>query len=102
MRISDWSSDVCSSDLLADEVHSRLGKPARILMLGPTFKEDVPDLRNSKVVNVIQRLQWIGHDVTVHDPLANPAEAAHEYGLTLDPDALDRRYDALVDRTSVV
>src|SRR3546814_5994130 len=98
MRISDWSSDVCSSDLLrfapglvgghcigvdpyylsykaqqlgmlprvvlagrsindgmsnylADEVHSRLGKAGRVLMLGLTFKEDVPDLRNSKVVN---------------------------------------------------
>src|SRR3546814_3374327 len=90
MRISDWSSDVCSSDLigvdpyylsykaqqlgmlprvvlagrsindgmsnyLADEVHSRLGKAGRVLMLGLTFKEDVPDLRNSKVVNVIDR-----------------------------------------------
>src|SRR3546814_5531680 len=76
MRISDWSSDVCSSDL----VHSRLGKAGRVLMLGLTFKEDVPDLRNSKVVNVIERLKWIGHEVTIHDPLADPQEAAHEYG----------------------
>ncbi len=81
---------------IADEVHSQLGKSGRILVLGLTFKEDVPDLRNSKVVNVIERLQWIGHDVTVHDPLADAAEAAHEYGLTLDPDALDRRYDAVI------
>lgn len=81
---------------LADEIHSRLGKPSRILILGLTFKEDVPDLRNSKVVDIILRLQWIGHDVTVHDPLANADDAALEYGLMLSSDALDRRYDALV------
>lgn len=81
---------------IADEIHSRLGRPARILMLGLTFKEDVPDLRNSKVVNVVRRLEWIGHQVTVHDPLADPAEAEREYGLRLDDRALARRYDALV------
>jgi len=82
---------------IADEVHSRLGgRQCRILVLGLTFKEDVPDLRNSKVIDVIRRLEWIGHTVTVHDPLADPAEAQHEYGLTPDPAALDRSYDAVV------
>lgn len=84
------------STYIADEVHSRLCKPGRVLVLGLTFKEDVPDLRNSKVVSVIERLKWIGHQVTVHDPLANGEEAAHEYGLTLDADALSRRYDAVI------
>src|SRR3546814_7220938 len=79
------------SNYLADEVHSRLGKAGRVLMLGLTFKKDVPDLRNSKVVNDIERLKWIGHEVTIHDPLADPQEAAHEYGLKLDAAALDRR-----------
>src|SRR3546814_13625166 len=65
-------------------------------MLGLTFKEDGPDLGNSKVVNVIERLKWIGHEVTIHDPLADPQEAAHEYGLQLDAAALDRRYDAVI------
>lgn len=82
---------------VADEVHSRLGgKSCEVLVLGLTFKEDVPDLRNSKVVDIIRRLEWIGHKVTVHDPLADPAEAQHEYGLALSPDALDRRYNAVV------
>lgn len=81
---------------IADEVHTRLGKASEILVLGLTFKEDVPDLRNSKVVDVIRRLEWIGHKVTVHDPLADPEEAMHEYALTLDRDALDRRYDAVI------
>lgn len=82
---------------IADEVHTRLaGKQCEILVLGLTFKEDVPDLRNSKVADVIRRLQWLGHKVSVHDPLADPDEACHEYGVSLDGDALGRTYDALV------
>jgi UDP-N-acetyl-D-glucosamine/UDP-N-acetyl-D-galactosamine dehydrogenase len=82
---------------IADEVHSRLGgKQCEVLVLGLTFKEDVPDLRNSKVADVVRRLQWLGHRVTVHDPLADPGEAQHEYGITIDADALSRRYDAVV------
>lgn len=85
---------------IADEVHGRLrrqpGKQCEILVLGLTFKEDVPDLRNSKVADVIRRLEWLGHKVIVHDPLADPAEAEHEYGIRLDGEALDRRYDAVV------
>ena len=85
---------------IADQIHTRLGKPSDILVLGLTFKEDVPDLRNSKVVDVIRRLEWIGHNVTVHDPFADPDEAMHEYQLTLTSDALDRRYDAVVAAVS--
>jgi UDP-N-acetyl-D-glucosamine/UDP-N-acetyl-D-galactosamine dehydrogenase len=81
---------------IADQVNERMGKPGQILVLGLTFKENVPDLRNSKVADVIARLKTLGHDVTVHDPLADGAEAEHEYGLTLDADALSRRYDAVL------
>lgn len=66
------------------------------LVLGLTFKEDVPDLRNSKVADLIADLSDRGHDITVHDPHADAAEASHEYGLTLDGDALDRQYDLVV------
>ncbi len=82
---------------VADRIHDHLGKTARILVLGLTFKEDVPDLRNSKVADVIARLRWIGHDVVVHDPHADAAEAQHEYGLALSGDeALAGCYDAVV------
>jgi len=56
---------------------------ARVLVLGLTFKENVPDLRNSKVVDVIARLKELGHNVKVHDPRADAAEARHEYGIDL-------------------
>lgn len=82
---------------VADELHARReGTPGSVLMLGLTFKEDIPDLRNSKVVDLIARLRALGHEVTVHDPHADPAEAMHEYGIALDPDALDRSYDMIV------
>ena len=54
-------------------------------MLGLTFKPDVPDLRNSKVVDVVRRLTWLGHRVTIHDPLADPAAAEREHGLRIEP-----------------
>ena len=56
----------------------------------------MPDLRNSRTVDVIRSLTDFGHSVTVHDPLANAMEAEHELGLRPDPDALTREYDAVV------
>jgi UDP-N-acetyl-D-galactosamine dehydrogenase len=56
----------------------------------------VPDLRNSRVIDVIRRLRELGHEVTVHDPLADSAEARHEYGIDLAPDALERSYDLVL------
>ena len=69
---------------------------AKVNVLGLTFKEDCADLRNSKVVDIINELQSYGVDVAVHDPEADPAEALHEYGVTLVGwDALPRA-DAIV------
>ncbi|PLK27171.1 nucleotide sugar dehydrogenase [Novosphingobium sp. TH158] len=69
---------------VAGKLHEMRGKQAgSVLVLGLTFKEDVPDLRNSKVADLISALKALGHTVTVHDPHADPEEAAHEYELTL-------------------
>ena len=82
---------------IAKQVHAkREGKTGSVLFLGLTFKENVPDLRNSKVVDVIRPLQAMGHDVTVHDPLADAAEALHEYGITLSANALEQSYDVVI------
>ena len=76
------------NDGMAEWVAARLhaargGKPGSVLVLGLTFKENVPDLRNSKVADLAAALARLGHRVTVHDPLADPAEARHEYGIEL-------------------
>ncbi len=67
---------------VAGQLHgARGGNPGSVLVLGLTFKEDVPDLRNSKVADLIASLKAHGHAVEVHDPHADVAEAHHEYGL---------------------
>ena len=82
---------------VADRLHERRGgKAGTALVMGLSFKENVPDLRNSRVIDLIRRLEALGHEVAVHDPLADPAEARHEYGLELDADALDRAYELVV------
>jgi len=70
---------------LADSIADSLGQPAerRILVLGLTFKENVPDLRNSKVIDIVARLSERGYGVAVHDPLADADEAKRLYGIDL-------------------
>lgn len=64
-------------------------KGSKVHVFGLTFKEDVPDLRNSRVIDIIHELESFGVDVDVHDPLASKAEALHEYDVNLvDWDAL--------------
>jgi UDP-N-acetyl-D-galactosamine dehydrogenase len=60
-------------------------KDVPVIVLGLTFKEDCPDLRNSRVIDVIRELQSYGATVHVHDPVANNEEASREYGLQLTP-----------------
>ncbi len=69
---------------VAQRVHEHLAGPARILVLGLTFKENVPDLRNSKVVDIIGELRQRGHDVRIHDPFADHEEAQEHYQLALE------------------
>ena len=79
------------------ELHgARGGKTGSVLVLGLTFKENIPDLRNSKVADLVCTLGRLGHAVTVHDAHADANEALHEYGIPLVPDALERTYDMVV------
>ncbi len=70
--------------------------PDTVTVLGLTFKENVPDLRNTKVVDVIEELQAFGMSVQVHDPMAATQEAQHEYAINLTP------LDALAPADAVV
>src|SRR3954452_19397397 len=80
---------------IADALHDRRGKAGTALVLGLTFKENVPDLRNSRCFDLVRRLSWLGHQVEVADPLASAAEVEREHGLKItNPDG--RRYDMVV------
>ena len=86
---------------VADSIADRLSKNARVLVLGLTFKENVPDLRNSKVIDVINGLKARGLSVDVHDTLADAGEARHEYDVTLmDNLGGASGYDAVIGAVS--
>ncbi len=76
-------------DFVAERIDARLaelfpkGGAGDILVLGLTFKEDVPDLRNSRIVDIVKGLAGRGHTVRVHDPMADPEEAKEYYGVDL-------------------
>ncbi|MCC2959974.1 nucleotide sugar dehydrogenase [Massilia sp. IC2-278] len=71
-------------------------KGAKVNVIGLTFKENCPDLRNSKVADIVHELESYGVDVHVYDPLAESAEAEHEYGIKLESwDSLPKA-DALI------
>jgi UDP-N-acetyl-D-galactosamine dehydrogenase len=71
-------------------------KGARIGILGITFKENVPDLRNSRVPDIVSELRQFGISATVADPLADPAEAKREYGIDLVPIGQFSELDGLI------
>jgi len=68
---------------------------AKVLVLGITFKENCPDIRNSKVIDVIRELKSYGTDVEVYDPQADAEEVKHEYGLAMIT-ALNKKYAAVI------
>ncbi|MFK8053123.1 MAG: nucleotide sugar dehydrogenase [Woeseiaceae bacterium] len=69
---------------------------AKVLMLGLTFKENCPDVRNTKVADLIKELESFSVAVDVHDPWADNAEAEHEYGVSLVDSPAEGTYDAVV------
>lgn len=68
---------------------------AKVLVLGITFKENCPDIRNSRAIDVIRELQSFGADIEVYDPHADAEEVKHEYGLNLIS-ILNKKYSAIV------
>lgn len=67
-----------------------------VTILGMTFKEDVPDIRNSRVIDIVRELEYFGIRTQVHDPLASAAETKHEYGVDLTPIAALEPADAVI------
>jgi UDP-N-acetyl-D-galactosamine dehydrogenase len=69
---------------------------AKVLMLGLAFKENCPDLRNTRVTDIIDELRTYSIDVDVHDPWVSPAQASHEYGITPVAEPRPGHYDAVI------
>ena len=83
-RINDGMGQFLAQRLVKMLVHADVPiKSARVGILGLTFKENVPDMRNSRVPDIVTELRQFGIEPLIHDPVADPKEAAHEYGLSL-------------------
>lgn len=96
-RINDGMGKFIAQRTVKEMIHAGHGiLGATVTVLGLTFKEDCPDLRNSKVIDIIRELEDYGIIVQVCDPLADPVEASHEYGVPLTPLAELKKADALI------
>jgi len=85
-RMNDGMGQWVASQIIKLMIHKgHAVKDAKILVLGITFKENCPDIRNTKAIDVINELKSYGCAVDVYDPWANPAEVKHEYGIELMP-----------------
>ena len=71
-------------------------KDAKILLLGITFKENCPDIRNTKVVDIYHTLKEYTNNISIYDPWANKEEVKHEYNIDIDNTISDSKYDAII------
>lgn len=96
-RLNDSMGQFVASEVIKLMVqHDIRIKGAKVLVLGITFKENCPDVRNTRAVDVIHQLKDFGTEVTIFDPWANPEEVKHEYGLDTVTVLPDATYDAVV------
>ncbi|AGZ34120.1 MAG: Vi polysaccharide biosynthesis UDP-N-acetylglucosamine C-6 dehydrogenase TviB [Pseudomonas sp.] len=96
-RLNDGMGAYVVSQLVKAMVKKRIHVDgARVLIMGLTFKENCPDLRNTKVVDIIKELQDYNIQVDVHDPWVSVEEAQHEYGVTPVQELVAGTYDAVI------
>lgn len=96
-RINDGMGAYVASQLIKQMIKRRLQvEGARVLVMGLTFKENCPDLRNTRVVDILQELKDYNVEVDVYDPRVDAAEAEEEYGLQLISEPECDTYDAII------
>lgn len=96
-RMNDSMGQYVASETVKLMLHNDLKvKNAKVLVLGFTFKENCPDVRNTKVIDVIKNLEDFGIDVTTVDPWANPQEVKHEYGIVAATEFPKEKFEAVV------
>ena len=96
-RMNDSMGEYVASQVVKQMIIKGIGvKGSDILVLGITFKENCPDIRNSKVVDMIHALKDYEANITVYDPCANRDEVRHEYGLDILTELPEGKFDAIV------
>ena len=96
-RLNDSMGEYVATEVLKLMVQNEIPvKKAKVLMLGITFKENCPDIRNTKAIDVYRNLVSFHMDVEVYDPWASAEEVMHEYGIATTQSLQDKKYDAIV------
>ena len=96
-RINDSMASYVARDIVKSMLQKGLrADGARLLVLGITFKQNCPDIRNTKVVDLVRELEAFGHNVTVHDPRADPEEVLEEFGIRICSELPGGPFDAAV------
>ncbi|CAL2090721.1 nucleotide sugar dehydrogenase [Tenacibaculum sp. 190524A05c] len=96
-RLNDSMGDYVASDVVKLMIKKDIRiKDSEVLVLGITFKENCPDVRNTKVVDVIGGLEDYGMNVSLFDPWADPEEVKNEYGLLSSKEKPNKKFDAIV------
>ena len=96
-RLNDGMGDYIASEVVKCMIKKDINiNGSNILILGITFKENCPDVRNTKVVDVVNALKSYGTNITIYDPWANEEEVMHEYGLISSKKIPDTKFDAIV------
>ena len=96
-RINDNMADFVVDELMKDMITKGLvNKKSKILILGVTFKENCPDVRNTKVINIVNRLEKISIKCDVHDPIADTESLEREYDIKTNPEPKYDDYDAVI------
>ncbi len=97
-RMNDSMGKYVAAETVKTMIHNDLTiKGSKVLVLGITFKENTPDIRNSRVIDVINELLSYKINVDIYDPWANPEEVKHEYGFQLTPNPeANAPYDAII------
>lgn len=100
-RMNDGMGDYVAKQVVKLMIRRGLNiKDAQVLVMGITFKENCPDVRNTKVVDVIRSLSDYGMKVTIFDPWAEPDEVNHEYALSIVTEKPTQKFDAIVQAVS--
>lgn len=96
-RLNDAMGSYVVSQLVKAMTKKRIQvQGSRVLVMGLTFKENCPDLRNTRVVDIVRELGEYNIEVDVYDPWVSAEEAVHEYGITPVPSAVNGKYDAII------
>ena len=96
-RLNDGMGNYVASEVIKCMIKKNINiKDANVLILGVTFKENCPDIRNTKVVDVVYALKDYGVKISIYDPWANEEEVKKEYGLVSKQEVPKQQFDVIV------